>query len=105
MKWSGLKFDETGVAVSTTFKTGTTRYIRLVKVKEHLIKIKNEYPGDTSGEGFVFLDGFKKPFTYSSLAKQVGGLLIEVVSTGNSPPTSYGTPGSSTWPRWGSVNR
>jgi integrase/recombinase XerD len=71
MRWRDLKFDGTGVAISTTFKTGKTRYIRLVMAKEHLIKLKSEYPGEPSGDNFVFLNRFNNPYTYPAIAKQL----------------------------------
>lgn len=71
MRWRDLKFDGTGAAISTTFKTGKTRYIRLFMAKEHLIKLKSEYPGDPSGENFVFLNRFNNPYTYPAIAKQL----------------------------------
>ncbi len=71
MQWRDLKFDGTGVAVTVTFKTHKTRYIRLVFSKEHLIKWKSDYPGEPSGENFVFLNKFGQPMTYPALAKQI----------------------------------
>lgn len=74
MRWKNLTFDGTGVIATVKFKTENTRHVRLVMSKEHLIKWRSVYPGDATGESFVFLTERGKPLTHAGMTRQLGRL-------------------------------
>lgn len=69
MRWKDLSFDGTGVIVQVRFKTEKTRYVRLVMANEYLIKWKSDYPGEPTGENFVFLSAHNGPMTYPAILR------------------------------------
>ncbi|MGV8108981.1 tyrosine-type recombinase/integrase [Methanospirillum sp.] len=74
MRWKHLTFDGTGVIATVRFKTEKTRHVRLVLSKEHLIKWRSAYPGDATGDSFVFLTERGKPMTHAGITRQLGRL-------------------------------
>lgn len=72
LRWKDLTFDGTGVVVSVRFKTDKNRYIRLVMASEYLIKWKSDYPGDPTGDNFVFISRQKTQMTYPAIFVEIG---------------------------------
>lgn len=71
MKWSHVRFDDSGVVVHVTFKTEKPRYIRLIMSREALAAWKSDYPGPILDESMVFLNMHNKPLTHGAISKQL----------------------------------
>ena len=71
MRWGDLKFEDEGVIVNVNFKTGITRYVRLVMALEYLIKWKSDYPFEPEGEALVFINAHRNGYSYGMLVKKI----------------------------------
>ena len=71
IRWRDLVFDDGGVKMNVEFKTRKPRYIRLVMAREHLVRWRDNYPGDPNGDAYVFLTRFNHPFTHSIFTKNL----------------------------------
>jgi site-specific recombinase XerD len=71
MRWGDLKFEDEGVIVNVNFKTGITRYVRLVMALEYLIKWKSDYPFEPAGEALVFINAHRNGYSYAMLVKKI----------------------------------
>ncbi len=49
LTWGDLKSDSSGIAVNVNFKTGITRYIRLVMAKKYIRMARRLSHGNQSG--------------------------------------------------------
>lgn len=77
MRWGALKFDSAGIVVNTAYKTKKPRYIRLIMCKTALAAWKTDYPGDPSGDSFVFLSNRGKMLQYHAIRKCLDRILIK----------------------------
>ncbi|MCK8519493.1 tyrosine-type recombinase/integrase [Methanoculleus sp. 7T] len=71
LKWKDVTFHEWGAKVRTSEKTGRLRTIPIITYREYLAKWKSSYPGDPTGDNFVFLTSRGEPMQYRGLAKAV----------------------------------
>lgn len=71
LKWKDVTFHEWGAKVRTAEKTGRLRTIPIITYREYLAKWKSSYPGDPTGDNFVFLTSRGEPMQYRGLAKAV----------------------------------
>lgn len=71
LKWRDLKSDPNGIAVNVNFKTGITRYIRLVMAKKYISEWRADYPLPVTPESFVFLNEKRRPLTWNAMAVQI----------------------------------
>ncbi len=71
LKWRDLKSDPNGIAVNVNFKTGITRYIRLVMAKKYISEWRADYPLPITSESFVFLNEKRRPLTWNAMAVQI----------------------------------
>jgi len=55
LKWKDVTFHEWGAKIRTAEKTGRLRTIPIITYREYLAKWKSSYPGDPTGDNFVFL--------------------------------------------------
>lgn len=81
LKWGDLKFESAGIVVNVVYKTKKPRYIRLVMCKEALLKWKSDYPGDPSGDAFVFLNSRDQELQYHTVKKMLQRLVSETTIT------------------------
>lgn len=71
LKWRDMKSDPNGIAVNVNFKTGITRYIRLVMAKKYISEWRADYPLPITPESFVFLNEKRLPLTWAAMAVQI----------------------------------
>ena len=71
LKWRDMKSDPNGIAVNVNFKTGITRYIRLVMAKKYISEWRADYPLPVTPESFVFLNEKRRPLTWNAMAVQI----------------------------------
>ncbi len=71
LKWRDMKSDPNGIAVNVNFKTGITRYIRLVMAKKYISEWRADYPLPVTPESFVFLNEKRCPLTWNAMAVQI----------------------------------
>jgi len=71
LKWRDMKSDPNGIAVNVNFKTGITRYIRLVMAKKYISEWRADYPIPITSESFVFLNEKRRPLTWNAMAVQI----------------------------------
>jgi len=71
LKWRDMKSDPNGIAVNVNFKTGITRYIRLVMAKKYISEWRADYPLPVTPESFVFLNEKRLPLTWNAMAVQI----------------------------------
>ena len=71
LKWKDVTFHEWGAKIRTAEKTGRLRTIPIITYREYLAKWKSSYPGDPTGDNFVFLTSRGDPMQYRGLAKAV----------------------------------
>ncbi len=71
LKWKDVTFSEWGARIRTSEKTGRLRTIPIITYREYLAKWKTSYPGDPTGDNFVFLTSRGDPMQYRGLAKAV----------------------------------
>ena len=71
MTWKDLHFNDTNVTIFTDFKTGKARTIPIIASREYLSQWRNDYPGDPTGDNFVFITFRGKPLRYASLLKHI----------------------------------
>ncbi|MCQ8894106.1 MAG: site-specific integrase [Methanolinea sp.] len=69
--WGDLKSDSKGIAVNVNFKTGITRYIRLVMAKKYIAEWRADYPLPFTDKSPVFLSEIRKPLTWHTIAVQL----------------------------------
>lgn len=74
MTWKDLRFNDTNVTIYTDFKTGKPRNIPVIASREYLSQWKNDYPGDPTGDNFVFVTFRGGPMKYPSLLKHIRGI-------------------------------
>jgi site-specific recombinase XerD len=71
LAWGDLKSDQKGIAVNVNFKTGITRYIRLVMAKQYIAEWRADYPLPVTDKSPVFLSEIRTPLTWHSIAVQI----------------------------------
>ncbi len=71
LKWKDVTFHEWGAKVRTSEKTGRLRTIPIITYREYLAKWKSSYPGDPTGDNYVFLTSRGEPMQYRGLSKAV----------------------------------
>ena len=76
VKWGDLKSDAKGIAVNINFKTGITRYIRLVMAKKFITEWRADYPLAITPESPVFLNEKKRPLNWHAMAMQIRRIAI-----------------------------
>jgi site-specific recombinase XerD len=72
LRWGDLQYDQYGVRFRTSAKTGFERWIRLTFSVSYLASWKNDYPGKTSPDAFVFvtlhlMSGVHRPMSKSNI--------------------------------------
>ncbi len=71
LKWKDVTFHEWGAKIRTAEKTGRLRTIPIISYRQFLADWKASYPGDPTGDNFVFLTSRGDPMQYRGLAKAV----------------------------------
>jgi len=71
LTWGDLKFDSKGIAVNVNFKTGITRYVRLVMAQKYIAEWRGDYPLPMTQDSLVFLNERRQPVTWAAMARQV----------------------------------
>ncbi len=71
LTWGDLKFDSKGIAVNVNFKTGITRYVRLVMAQKYIAEWRGDYPLPITQDSLVFLNERRQPVTWAAMARQV----------------------------------
>lgn len=71
LTWNQVTIDQYGLAIRTDVKTNAMRYIRLVKSKKHLLAWKRVYPGEASGDKYVFVDPEGNPLSHYHMLRQI----------------------------------
>lgn len=69
LRWENVQFDSAGIVVNIKYKTKKPRYVRLIMSKNALAAWKANYPGDPSGEAFVFVNNRDEMSQYNSIRK------------------------------------
>lgn len=69
MQWKDVTFYDWGVRITTDGKTEFPRSVPIVVYQENLARWKASYPGNPTGEAFVFVNMHGKPLQYRGLAK------------------------------------
>jgi len=71
MTWKDVHFNDMNVMINTNFKTGKARNIPIIASREYLSQWRNDYPGDPTGDNFVFVTIRGAPMRYASLLKHI----------------------------------
>ena len=71
LTWGDMKSDPKGIAVNVNFKTGITRYIRLVMAKKYLSEWRGDYPLPITQGSLVFLNEQRRQLTWFAMAMQI----------------------------------
>jgi integrase len=78
LRWNQVEFTDVNATIKVRFKTEKIRLIPLFMAKEYLIAWRNDYPGDPSGENYVFLTSGggrsrkgRHQLQYAGIAKQI----------------------------------
>ncbi len=71
LTWGDLKSDSKGIAVNVNFKTGITRYIRLVMAKQYLAEWRADYPLPLTEQSPVFLTETREELKWHTIAAQI----------------------------------
>jgi site-specific recombinase XerD len=72
LTWKQVKFTDWNVVINVNDKTERPRFIPLVMARSYLAQWKNDYPGEITDEGFVFLtNGKHQSLQYRGVAKQL----------------------------------
>jgi integrase len=71
LKWKDVTFVEWGAKLRTSEKTGRLRTVPIISYREYLAKWRSSYPGDPTGDAYVFLTSRGEPMQYRGLAKAV----------------------------------
>ncbi len=71
LTWGDLKSDSSGIAVNVNFKTGITRYIRLVMAKKYISEWRGDYPAAINPGSFVFLNEQRRQLNWAAMAMQI----------------------------------
>ena len=76
LRWQDLTFNEWGISCNLRdAKAGRTPKIRTVPCvmyAKYVSDWRSQYPGDPTGENFVFVTPSKKPFSYRAVEKALG---------------------------------
>ncbi len=76
LAWGDLKSDQKGIAVNVNFKTGITRYIRLVMAKKYIAEWRADYPLPITDRSLVFLNKKRQPVSWAAMAAQIRKVAI-----------------------------
>jgi site-specific recombinase XerD len=78
LRWNQVVFTDVDATVTVKFKTEKTRLIPLFMAREYLAQWRNDYPGEPSGDNFVFLTSGggrnrtgRNQLQYAGIAKQI----------------------------------
>jgi len=71
LAWGDMKADSKGIAVNVNFKTGITRYIRLVMAKKFLAEWRADYPLPITEKSPVFLTETREELKWHTIAAQI----------------------------------
>lgn len=71
LAWGDMKTDSKGIAVNVNFKTGITRYIRLVMAKKYIAEWRADYPVPITEKSLVFLTETRHPMTWHTMTVQI----------------------------------
>ena len=71
LAWGDMKTDSKGIAVNVNFKTGITRYIRLVMAKKYIAEWRADYPLPITDKSMVFLTETRHPMTWHTMTVQI----------------------------------
>jgi site-specific recombinase XerD len=81
LKWENVQFDSAGVVVNILYKTKKPRYVRLIMCKAALATWKAVYPGDPSGDAYVFLNNRNEMNQYAGVKKILERALAKTTIT------------------------
>ncbi|PKL60351.1 MAG: integrase [Methanomicrobiales archaeon HGW-Methanomicrobiales-4] len=81
LKWENVQFDSAGVVVNIVYKTKKPRYVRLIMCKNALAAWKADYPGDPSGEAYVFVNNRNEMNQYHGVKKILERALAKTTIT------------------------
>jgi site-specific recombinase XerD len=78
LRWNQVVFTDVDATITVKFKTEKTRLIPLFMAREYLAQWRNDYPGEATGENFVFLTSGggrnrtgRNQLQYAGVAKQI----------------------------------
>ncbi len=71
LAWGDMKADSKGIAVNVNFKTGITRYIRLVMAKKYISEWRADYPLPITEKSPVFLTETREELRWHTIAAQI----------------------------------
>jgi len=72
LTWGEMIFTDWNLQVNTNEKTGKPRYIPLVLSRPYMAAWRNAYPGDPTGNSFVFVTNIRhEPIQYQGVVKQL----------------------------------
>jgi integrase/recombinase XerD len=71
LQWGQVKFFDEHATISTSFKTGKARTIPLFNSRGYLTAWKNEYPGISAPDTFVFVKSDGEPYSYAGIVKGI----------------------------------
>ena len=75
LRWKDIVFVEWGAKIRTDGKTGKLRNIPIISYCSYLAAWRAAYPGDPTGDNFVFLTTGGKPIQYRGVAKAVSNFV------------------------------
>lgn len=77
LKWKDVTFTEWGAKLRTDGKTGKLRTVPIITYASYLAAHRAAYPGDATGDNFVFLTTAGKPLQYRGVAKAISNFVKE----------------------------
>lgn len=75
LRWKDVAFVEWGAKIRTDGKTGKLRNIPIISYCSYLAAWRAAYPGDPTGDNFVFLTTGGKPLQYRGVAKAISNFV------------------------------
>ncbi|MDK2974916.1 MAG: integrase/recombinase XerD [Methanofollis sp.] len=71
MEWKDVTFTEWGAKLRTDGKTGKLRTVPIITYASYLAAWRAAYPGDATGDNFVFLTTGRNPLQYRGVSKAI----------------------------------
>lgn len=75
LKWEDVTFTDWGAKIRTSGKTGKLRTVPIISYCGFLSAWRSAYPGDPTGDNFVFLTSRGDPLQYRGVAKAVSNFV------------------------------
>lgn len=75
LQWKDVTFTEWGAKIRTDGKTGKLRNIPIISYCSYLAAWRAAYPGDPTGDNFVFLTTGGKPLQYRGVSKAISNFV------------------------------